>query len=211
MGRFRRFWFGGVLFFCSIGEDDASFYQWDHRSFMVCSGVRKRRLRDVRSNMLFAPYGHHVPSWERIQGYFSPTHWGMCLLKTCIIYSLDIRSEYFFARMWKRTSWWARRYAGCPWGRHGWLLVRRDLNKYVRGKKARFLTTRAEATTFSLLRHAPPCTCACESRKTASLEISERLYLTNLATGNPNLDPNRPENEIWILKIQFHFEARFSS
>jgi hypothetical protein len=62
MGRFRRFWFGGVSFFCSIGEDDASFYQRDHRSFMVCSGVRKDTLRDVRFDILFAPYGHHVPS-----------------------------------------------------------------------------------------------------------------------------------------------------
>jgi hypothetical protein len=25
----------------------------------------------------------------------------------------------FFARTWKRTSWRAHRYAGCPWGRHG--------------------------------------------------------------------------------------------
>jgi hypothetical protein len=33
--------------------------------------------------------------------------------------------------------------------------------------------------------------------------------VTNLATGNPNLDPNRPENE--TIKLQFHLEARFSS
>jgi hypothetical protein len=26
-GYFRRFWFGGVSFFCSIGKDDASFHQ----------------------------------------------------------------------------------------------------------------------------------------------------------------------------------------
>jgi hypothetical protein len=193
MGRFRRFWWGFVFF--SIGKDDASFYQWDHRSFMVCSGVRKRRFRDVRSDMLFAPYGHHVPSWERIQGYFSPTHGGICLLKTCIIYSFDHRSEYFFARTWKRTSWRARRYAGCPWGRHGCSWDAICVNKCAK-KSARFLTTRAEVTTFSLLRRAPPCTCACESRKTASFKISEGLYLTNLATRNPNLDSNRPENEI---------------
>jgi hypothetical protein len=119
MGRFRWFWFGWVSFFCSIGKDDVSFYQWDYRSFTVCSGVCKPTLRGVRYDILFAPYGHHVPSWERIQGYFSPTHWGICLLKTCIFYSLDRRSKYFFAHTWKRTSWRARRYAGCPWGRHG--------------------------------------------------------------------------------------------
>jgi hypothetical protein len=70
MVRFRRFWFGGVSIFCSIGKDDASFYQGDHRSFTVCSGVRKAPLCDVRIDMLFAPYGQHVPSRERIQGYF---------------------------------------------------------------------------------------------------------------------------------------------
>ena len=79
---------------------------------------------------------------------------------------------------------------GLPMGTP-WLLVRHDLSKQVREKKsARFLTTRAEVTTFSLLRHAPPCTCACKSRKTASFKISEGLYLTNLATGDPNLDPD---------------------
>jgi hypothetical protein len=31
--------------------------------------------------------------WERIQGYFSLTHWGICLLKMCIFYSLDRRSD----------------------------------------------------------------------------------------------------------------------
>jgi hypothetical protein len=102
MARFRQFWFGGVSFFCSIGEADASFYSWDHRSFMVCSGVRTAMLRDERYDILFAPYGHHLPSWERIQGYFAPTHWGICLLKMCIFYSLDCRSEYFFA---PRESW----------------------------------------------------------------------------------------------------------
>jgi hypothetical protein len=61
MGRFRRFWFGGVSFFCSFGKDDASFYQADHRSFTVCSGVRQATLRGVRIDMLFASYGHHVP------------------------------------------------------------------------------------------------------------------------------------------------------
>jgi hypothetical protein len=73
-GRFRWFWFGGVSFFCSIGKSDASFYQWDHHSFTVCLGVRKAMLRNVRTDILFAPYGHHAPSWEIIQGYFSPTH-----------------------------------------------------------------------------------------------------------------------------------------
>jgi hypothetical protein len=42
MGRFRRFRFGGVSFFCSTGKDYTSFCQWDYRSFTcvrVCSGV----------------------------------------------------------------------------------------------------------------------------------------------------------------------------
>jgi hypothetical protein len=74
----------------------------------------------------------------------------------------------------------------------------------VCGKKSvRFLTIRAEATTFSLLRHASPCTCACDSKKTASFKISEGLFVTNLATGKPNLDPNRPKTEIYTLSIQF--------
>jgi hypothetical protein len=66
----------------------------------------------------------------------------------------------------------------------------------VQKKSARFITTRAEVTTFSLLRHAPPCICACNSRHTTSLKIRKGLCLTNLATWNPNLDPNRPENAI---------------
>jgi hypothetical protein len=32
--------------------------------------------------------------------------------------------------------------------------------------------------------------------------MSEGLCLTNLATGNPNLDPYQPENEIQTLKNQ---------
>jgi hypothetical protein len=60
MGRFRQFWSGGVSFCCSIGKGDASFYLRDHRSFTVCSGVRETGLRDVRYDILFAPYGHHV-------------------------------------------------------------------------------------------------------------------------------------------------------
>ena len=79
---------------------------------------------------------------------------------------------------------------------HGNTMVARETRSEkisVRKKSARFLTTCAEVKTFSLLRHAPPCTCACDSRKTASLKISEGLYV---ATGNPNLDPSRPENEI---------------
>ncbi len=194
MGRFRRFWFGGVSFFCSIGKDDASFYQWDHRSFTVFPGVCKPTLRDVRVDMRFAPYGHHVPSWERIQGCFSPTHWGICLLKMCIFYSLNRRSEYFFARTWNWTSWRVYWYAVCPWGRHGCSWDAIWINKCPK-KSAHFITTYTEVTTFSLLRHEPPCTCACHSRKSARLEKSEDLCLTKLATGNPNLDPDRPENE----------------
>ena len=149
MGRFRRFWFGGVSFFCSIGKDDASFYQGDHRSFTVCSGVRETGLRDVRVDMLFAPYGHHARSWERIQGYFSPTHWGICLLRMCIFYSLDRRSEYFFARMWKRTSWRARRYAGCPWGRHGCSWATRQVY-FAREKNELTINTFATSNRFFL-------------------------------------------------------------
>jgi hypothetical protein len=162
---------------------------------MVCSGVRKDMLRDVRYDILFAPYGHHVPPWERIQGYFSPTHWGICLLKMSVFYSLDRRSEFLFRAYVKADFVTSTPLCRLPMGTP-WLLVRRDLSKWVREKKTRFLSTLSKVTTFSLLSHAPPCTCVCESRKTASLKISEGLYLTNLATGNPNLDPNRPENEI---------------
>jgi hypothetical protein len=185
MGRFRRFWSGGVSFFRSIGKDDASCYRLRPP---LCLGVRSATLRGVRNAMLFAPYGHHVPSWERIQGYFSPTRWGICLLKMCIFYSLDRRSEYVFARMWKRTSWRARRYAGCLWGRHGCLWDAIWVNKYAE-ESARFLTTRAEVTTFSLLRHAPPCTRACESRKTVSLKISESLISDQFGHGKSESGP----------------------
>ena len=78
---------------------------------------------------------------------------------------------------------------------HGDAIVARETRTEqicVRKKSSRFLTTRAEVTTFSLLRHAPPCTCACDIRKIASLKISEGVCVTILATGNPNLDPNRP-------------------
>ncbi len=139
MGKFRQFWFRGVSFFCSICEDDASCYDWDHRAFMVCSGVRETGLRDVRVDMLFAPFGHHARSWERIQGYLSPTHWGMCLLKMCIFYSLNRPgSEYFFARTWKRTSWRVYWYAGCPWGRHGCSWDAIWVNKCAKKKRVLF-------------------------------------------------------------------------
>jgi hypothetical protein len=88
----------------------------------VFSDVRGARLRDVRSDMLFSPYGHHVPSWERIQGYFSPTHERICSVYMCIFNPLDHRGEQFFGYTWKRTSWRARRCTGCPWGRHGLLV-----------------------------------------------------------------------------------------
>ena len=70
---FADFGLVGFRFFYSIGKDYASFCQWDYRSFTVCSGVCKAILRDGHTDMLFAPYGHYVPLWERIQGYFSPT------------------------------------------------------------------------------------------------------------------------------------------
>jgi hypothetical protein len=76
------------------------------------------------------------------------------LVEDMHFYSLDCRSKYFFARTWKRTSWRTRRYAGCPWGRHGCSWDAIWVNKCVREKSARFLTTRAEVTTFLLLRHA---------------------------------------------------------
>ena len=71
---------------------------------------------------------------REIQGYFPPTHWGICSLKMCIFHSLDRRSEYFFARTWKRTSWRARRYAGCPWGSWDAIWV----NKCAKKKRALF-------------------------------------------------------------------------
>jgi hypothetical protein len=44
----------------------------------------------------------------------------------------------------------------------------------------------------------------CDSRKTAKgFKPSERLFLTNLATGNSNLDPYRPQNEIQTTKIKY--------
>jgi hypothetical protein len=54
MGRCRRVGFDGVKLFCSVGVDIASFYERDHRSCTVCSGVRDVELRDVRNYIPFA-------------------------------------------------------------------------------------------------------------------------------------------------------------
>jgi hypothetical protein len=91
---FADFGLVGFRFFVRWVKKMWAFCQWDYRSFTVCLVVRKAILRDARGDMLFAPYGHHVPSWERIQGYFSPTHLGSW--KMCIFYSLDRQSEHFF-------------------------------------------------------------------------------------------------------------------
>ncbi len=69
---------------------------------------------------------------------FSPTHWGICLLKMCIFYTLARLSEYFFALTWKRTSWRARCVAGCPWGRHGCSWDAIWVNKCAKKKRALF-------------------------------------------------------------------------
>jgi hypothetical protein len=95
---------------------------------------------------------------------------------------------------------------------HGDRMVARETrSEKISGRKksARFLTTCAEVTTFLLLRHAPLCACACDSRKTASFKMSEGLHLTKLATGNPNLGPYRPENENWTMKIQIRLLVPF--
>ncbi len=67
MGRLCRIWLVGFRFFRSMGEDVASFCQADYRSFTKFSGVREARLRDVRSDMLFAPHGHHVRTNIQLQ------------------------------------------------------------------------------------------------------------------------------------------------
>jgi hypothetical protein len=59
---FAGFSLVGFRFFCSIGEDVVSFCQGEYRSCTVILGVCVARFRGVRSELLFAPYGHHVPS-----------------------------------------------------------------------------------------------------------------------------------------------------
>jgi hypothetical protein len=44
----------------------------------------------------------------------------------------------FLCATWKRTSWRARRYAGCPWGRHGCAWDAIWVNKCAKKKRALF-------------------------------------------------------------------------
>jgi hypothetical protein len=118
---------------------------------------------------------------------------------------------FFFARMWKRTLWQARRYAGCPRGRHGCSWDAIWVNKCARKKCALFKHP-CGSNDFSVVKACTPVHMRVpKCRKSASLKISEGLCLTNLATGNLDLDPNRPENELYTLETRFHFEVRFSS
>jgi hypothetical protein len=127
-GKIPPIWFDGVRLFFLF------FVCWRYcelksmRLPLVYSvfGVREARLCDVRSNMLFAPYGHHVPSWEWIQGYFSPTHWGVLLLKTCIFNPLDRRGETVFLVLVKADIVTSTPVCGLPMEHHGclWATIR---------------------------------------------------------------------------------------
>jgi hypothetical protein len=154
----------------------------------------------------YAPWRTHryavCPVWpscaimNEIQGYFSPTHWGICLLKIRIFYSLDHRSRCFFARTWKRTSWRARRYAGCPWGRHACSWDAIWVNKCAKKKRALF-NHPCRINDFFVVKACTPVHMRVRQSKNCEfLKIIEGSCVTNLATGNPNLDPNRLQNEI---------------
>jgi hypothetical protein len=65
------------------------------------------------SKNIFRPHTEAFSCWRC--AFFIPWTAGVNIL------SRVCESEYCFARMWKRTSWRAHRYAGCPWGRHGGL------------------------------------------------------------------------------------------
>ena len=126
------------------------------------------------------PYGHREPSWERIQGYFSATHWGVFLLKMCSFYPLDRRSKQLFWVYVKADFVTSTLICGLPMVTP-WLLVNGDPSMFWCGKKSARFSTRAEVTTFSLLRHAPRCVCVCSSWTTLSL--SEGLLPTNRPRG----------------------------
>jgi hypothetical protein len=187
MGRFRRFWFGGVSFFCSIGKDDASFYQRDRVFVKLCS-VSYESICCLPHMAII----YH--QWERIQGYSSPTHWGICLLKLCIFYSLDRRSEWLFARTWKRTSWWAPRYTGFPWGPHGCSWDAIWVNKCAKKKRALF-NHLCRSNVFFVVKACIPVHMLVRQSKNCEFQNKRRL-VSDKATGNPNLDHNRPQNEI---------------
>jgi hypothetical protein len=42
--------------------------------FLLCLGVCEATLGDGRTDILFAPYGRHTPSPDKIQVEFSPTY-----------------------------------------------------------------------------------------------------------------------------------------
>jgi hypothetical protein len=95
--------------------DNASFYQWDHRSFTVCSGVRDVKLRDVRNYIPFAPYGQHVLSWERGFKDFSPTEAIPCY-RSAFVIPWTAGTNSFSGVHESGLSWRARRLPkGTPW------------------------------------------------------------------------------------------------
>jgi hypothetical protein len=153
------------------------------------------------------PACHHARSWERIQEYFSPTHWGKCLLKICIFYSLDRRSGYVFAHTWKRTSWRVYWYAGCPWGRHGcsWATMR---VYFACEKNVLTMNTYTTSNRFFLFLHTPTHACARNSRTTLCFKTCKSFYQTNSHVGIPNLASYRSKSNFGTLFTPFQSEPR---
>jgi hypothetical protein len=59
---FANFGLVGFHFFVRLVKMMRAFVCETTARLPVCSGVRKAVLRDVRTDILFSPYGHHVPS-----------------------------------------------------------------------------------------------------------------------------------------------------
>jgi hypothetical protein len=207
MGRFRRIRVGVVSFFCSIGKNDATFCQWDNRSLTVCSGVRETGLRDVRVDMLFAPYGHQCDHERGSKNIFAHTLRHVLVEDVPFLF-LGLWSEYFFVRTWKRTSWRVYWYAGCPWGRHGcsWATTR---VYFARWKNDSTKIPIRQVTAFSCFSHTPTHPCARNSRTTLCFKTCKSFYQTNSHVGIPNPASYRSKSDFWTLVSPFQSEAQF--
>jgi hypothetical protein len=112
-----------------------------------------------------------------------------------------------FARTWKRTSWRARRYAGCPWGRHGCSWDAIWVNKCAQKKRA-LVNYPCGSNDFFVLKACTPVHIRVRKSKNCEFENKRRFSSDQFGRIWTLFDlkmRSRP------LKMQFHVEVRFST
>jgi hypothetical protein len=102
--------------------------------------------------------------------------------------SVERGSKYFFARMWKRTSWRAHRYAGCSWGRHGVYWNAIWVNKCAEKKRALFNHPCGSYDFFVVKACIPVHKCVWKS-KNCELENKRRLVCDYFGHGESESGP----------------------